>query len=198
MDYSNGNGTPDNENSQNQPNNPQPPYDSNAYTPPNNQPYPPNTPPAYPPQAPYGQPVYGGAPNTGGEIPPSGGKGTTGLVLAILGIVLCIVGTVVMSAGIAGMMLAGYAATVWVGVGLCVVSVVMTIVGTVMGVGARKKAHPDKRGVATAAMVVGIIGIIFTVIMTVACGCVVCAGIAAYNSGDYGYNSFWDAYNSLG
>lgn len=100
-----------------------------------------------PGQQPY-YPQQGGAPYQ--QANPAKGKAVASLVLGIIALVLCWWG--------------------WVGI----VSIILSIIGIILGVGARKELLPDQgKGMATGGLVCSIIALVLSSIVFVSC--VICA-----------------------
>jgi len=88
------------------------------------------------------------------ENNPAKNKGIASLVLGILSLVV-----------------------VWFGYGT-LIALVLSIIGIVLGVGARKELAPDQgRGLATAGMICSIIGLVLSTLWLIAC--VLCIGAFA-------------------
>ena len=88
------------------------------------------------------------------ENNPAKNKGIASLVLGILSLVV-----------------------VWFGYGT-LIALVLSIIGIVLGVGARKELAPDQgRGLATAGMICSIIGLVLSTLWLIAC--VLCSGAFA-------------------
>ena len=92
------------------------------------------------------------------ENNPDKNKGIASLVLGILSLVV-----------------------VWFGYGT-LIALVLSIIGIVLGVGARKELAPDQgRGLATAGMICSIIGLVLSTLWLIAC--VLCVGAFASTIG---------------
>ena len=92
------------------------------------------------------------------ENNPAKNKGIASLVLGILSLVV-----------------------VWFGYGT-LIALVLSIIGIVLGVGARKELAPDQgRGLATAGMICSIIGLVLSTLCLIAC--VLCVGAFASTIG---------------
>ncbi len=66
----------------------------------------------------------------------------------------------------------------WIPVAGWIICLIMGIVAVVLGVLARKK-QPAKKGMAMTGMILGIIGIVFSLIWVIACGALMGAGAKA-------------------
>lgn len=146
-----------------------------------------------PPQSPPPSGPYGGQPPFYGQSPPpipggGSGKAALSLILGILGIVLTFVGGI-MSAAMAGL---GEKTSMYVGIVISVASVIMTVVGLVLGVSARKTMPAERRGLATAGMVIGIVGVVMTVLVTTICTCSALVAWDMEYARIYNWNSLFD------
>ena len=93
--------------------------------------------------------------NNGGDANNGKGKAIASLVLGIIAVVFA-----------------------WFGYG-AIVSIVLGIVGIILGIQAKKSMPEGQTGMATAGLVLSIIGLVLSVIMFVACvACVGCIGAA--------------------
>ena len=63
---------------------------------------------------------------------------------------------------------------------------ILGLVGLILGVVARKKAEPDKRGLATAGFVCSIIGLVLGILLYIACVACLSAGAAGLET----YNNY--------
>jgi hypothetical protein len=133
-----------------------------------------------------------------------GGRGAAGLIVSLLGLVLAIAASFVIMAGV-GMVASVRSAivtfeetltTMWIGLALEVFALILAIVGTVLGVSARKRMPPGRQALGTAAMVCGIIGLVVAAVLTVACGCV--AGSVAYAFGNGDLDGILSQYGRYG
>ncbi len=196
------NGNTDNNNYQNNPPSSDSPPSGNPYSsqgnPPNGNPYASNSTPGGSPYSSNNVPPYGTPGNAyptypvynGGGMPPDGNsgeeksRGLGALLFSILSIVLCFSTLFLLPLGYASLVASGSMAMLWFIVIFSVLAIVASIIGIVMGVSARKKSPANRRGLGTAALVVGIIGIVFAFITTICNGCVVGATNIAIDSGD--------------
>lgn len=104
-----------------------------------------------------------GAPNNY-NAPPSKGKATASLVLGIIALVVA-----------------------WFGYG-AIIAIVLSIVGIILGVGARKELTPEQgRGMATAGMICSIIALALSTIVFISC--VIC--VSAFTSTYGAWNSWY-------
>jgi hypothetical protein len=69
--------------------------------------------------------------------------------------------------------------------GINYVALVLAILGIVLGVISRKSASPDKKGLATAGLVLGIIGTVCAGIGVIACSICAAAGSSVLNAANY-------------
>ena len=76
----------------------------------------------------------------------------------------------------------------WIPVAGWIICLIMGVVAIVLGVLGRKK-QPEKKGMAVAGMVMGIIGVVFSLIWVIACGALVGAGAKAAKESGLDLNS---------
>ncbi len=97
------------------------------------------------------------------ELRAAKNKSLIGLILGAAAIVMGVVSIVLI-----GNIRTGATSNVALGMILCNLSVVLAVFGTVLSVGARKTLAGYERGLANAAMAVGIVAVVFTAIFSVA------------------------------